>query len=112
MAISPASFRATILPFGLVLLLAGPLLAQQDSQPSGNSQSPAPQESSPQFVFRQNVNRVVVDVVVSDSNRKPVRGLTKRAFSLSEDGKPQDILTFDEYSLDSPRFRVTAEGEP
>jgi hypothetical protein len=34
MAISPASFRATILPFGLVLLLAGPLLAQQDSQPS------------------------------------------------------------------------------
>jgi hypothetical protein len=69
MAISPALFRATILPFELALLLAGPLLAQQNSQPSGNSQSPAPQESSPQFVFRQNVNRVIVDVVVTDSNR-------------------------------------------
>ncbi|MGO9085163.1 MAG: VWA domain-containing protein [Terriglobales bacterium] len=108
MAISPALFRAAILPFGLALFFAGPLLAQQNSQTSGNSQSPAPQESSPQFeenspqfVFRQNVNRVVVDVVVTDSNRKPVRGLTMRDFSIYEDGKPQDILTFDVYSLDS-----------
>jgi len=101
MAILPARFRATILPFELVLLLAGPLLAQQNLQPSGNPQSPAPQESSPQFVLKQNVNRVIVDVVVTDSNRKPVRGLTRRDFSIYEDGKPQDILTFDVYSLDS-----------
>ncbi len=103
MAIAPALFRATvlILPFGLAWLLAGPLLAQQNSQPPGNSQSPATQESGAPFVFRQDVNRVVVDVVVTDSNRKPVRGLTKQAFSIYEDGKPQDILTFDVYSLDS-----------
>jgi VWFA-related protein len=100
MAILSALFRATILPFELALLLAGPLLAQENSQPSGYSQSP-PQESNPQFIFRQNVNRVVVDVVVTDSNRKPVRGLTKQDFSIYEDGKPQGILTFDAYSLDS-----------
>ncbi len=81
MTISPASLRP-ILPFALALLLAGPLLAQQNSQTSGDSPSPPPQESSPQFVFRENVNRVIVDVVVTDSNRKPVRGLTMRSFSI------------------------------
>lgn len=101
MPISPPLFRATILPFGLALLLAAPLPAQQDSQPSGNSQSPAPQESNPQFLVKQNVNRVIVDVVVTDSNRKPVRELTRRDFAIYEDGEPQDILTFDAYSLDS-----------
>ena len=34
------------------------------------------------------MNRVVVDVVVTDSNGKPVRGLTKQDFSIFEEGGP------------------------
>ena len=47
------------------------------------------------------MNRVVVDVVVTDSNGKPVHGLVKTDFSIREDGKPQAILSFDVHSLDA-----------
>ena len=46
-------------------------------------------------VFKANVRRVVVDVVVTDSKGQPVRGLTKEDFSVAEDGKQQQILSFE-----------------
>ena len=46
-------------------------------------------------VFKANVRRVVVDVVVTDSKGRPVRGLTKEDFSVAEDGKQQQILSFE-----------------
>jgi VWFA-related protein len=105
----PASFRAAVVPLGIALLLAGPLLAQENLPPSQSSQSPATspatQESGEQFTIRQDVSRVVVDVVVTDSNGKPVRGLTQQDFSIYEDNKPQSVLSFDAYTLDSnPSF--------
>ncbi len=36
-----------------------------------------------------------MDVVVTDSKGQPVSGLTKADFSVSEDGKPQQVLSFD-----------------
>lgn len=90
MVIMHTSFRDLVLTFGVGLSLAGPMVAQQNSQ-----------TSSGQLTFKQTVNRVVVDVVVTDSNGKAVHGLTERDFSIYEDGKPQNILTFDAYSLDS-----------
>jgi VWFA-related protein len=101
MVILPASFRAAVVPLGFALLLAGPLLAQENLAPSQSSQAPATQESGDQFTIIQNVNRVVVDVVVSDSNGKPVRGLTQQDFSIYEDNRPQSVLSFDAYTLDS-----------
>lgn len=101
MAILPASFRTTMLPFVLALLLASSLLAQQNSQPSSSSQSLSQEQPGNQYTFKQSVNRVIVDVVVTDSNGKPVRGLAKQDFSVYEDGAPQNILSFDVYSLDS-----------
>jgi len=96
-----ASFRATILPVALALLFSGPRLSAQISQSSRGSQSSAANQSGTQYTFRENVNRVVVDVVVTDANGKAVHGLTQKDFSVSENGKPQDILSFDAYSLDS-----------
>ena len=100
MTIMPASFRAAI-PFGFALLLTGSLFAQQNVQSSQSSQSLAGQASGDEYTFKQNVNRVVVDVVVTDANGKPVRRLTKEDFSIYEDGAPQSILSFDAYTLDS-----------
>jgi len=52
-------------------------------------------------VIHQNVRRVVVDVVVSDANGKPVSGLTASDFSIAEDGKPQQVRAFDVHDFDS-----------
>jgi VWFA-related protein len=97
MVILPPWFRARVLARPLALLLASSLLGQQNPQSSPTSPSP----SDDQFRFKLNVNRVVVDVVVSDQNGKPVRGLTQQDFSLYEDSRPQEILSFDVHNLDS-----------
>ena len=96
-----ASYRDLVLTFGLAWMAAGPLFAQQNSKPSPSPQSHTQEQSDPQFTIKSNVGRVVVDVVVNDSNGKPVRGLTQQNFSIYEDGKPQNILSFDVHSLDS-----------
>jgi VWFA-related protein len=101
MAIFPASFRAAVLSLGIAWVLAGLLLAQENLPPSQSSQSNATQQSADQYTIISNVNRVIVDVVVTDSNGKPVRGLTKQDFSIYEDGTPQSVLSFDAYTLDS-----------
>jgi len=42
-----------------------------------------------------------LDVVVTDSHGKPVAGLTKQDFSVSEDNKPQQVLSFDTTGFDA-----------
>jgi len=101
MTILSAWFRAAILPLGLALLLASPLLAQRNSHPIPRPQTPSAKQPNDQFTFKLDVNRVVVDVVVTDSNGKSVSGLTKQDFSVFEDGGPQNVLSFDVHSLDS-----------
>ena len=69
--------------------------AQQETQaaPAGQT-TPPPGYST--TVFKANVRRVVVDVVVTDSKGQPVSGLTRQDFSVSpRDGKQQQILSFD-----------------
>jgi VWFA-related protein len=67
--------------------------AQQEPPPAPAGQTTPPGYST--TVFKANVRRVVVDVVVTDSKGQPVSGLTKADFSVAEDGKPQQILSFD-----------------
>ena len=45
-------------------------------------------------VFRTSVDLVHLDVSVLDKDRKPVRGLTEKDFTVVEDGKPQSIVAF------------------
>jgi VWFA-related protein len=52
------------------------------------------------LVFRSTVNRVIVDVVVTDAAGKPVRGLTQRDFEVAEDNVPQHILSFDVHDFE------------
>jgi len=60
----------------------------------------APDAQQPGLVIRQSVRRVIVDVVVSDPNGKPVSGLTADDFSITEDGKPQRVRSFDVHDFD------------
>src|SRR5271156_6004204 len=75
------------------LLPQGTVVAQQAAPSAPASQTGPPGYST--TVFKANVRRVVVDVVVTDSHGKAVSGLTKQDFSVAEDGKQQQILSFD-----------------
>jgi VWFA-related protein len=64
------------------------------------------------LVLRRTVRRVVVDIVVRDSTGKAVRGLTARDFSVSEDSRPQRILSFDAHDFDSPSISLPTNAPP
>jgi VWFA-related protein len=71
--------------------------AQENTQASPTAQKPAGGD----LVLKSTVNRVILDVVVTDSNGRPVRGLTAKDFSVAEDGRAQEILAFDVHSLET-----------
>ncbi len=77
----------------LATLLSVSLLFAQDAQ-SGKT-------TAGDLVFKSSVNRVVLDVVVTDHDGLPMHGLTQKDFSLAEDGREQKILSFDVHSMDS-----------
>lgn len=108
----------------------GSLFAQSDAATPTPTQSPA-QTGSPStapaadasqdasqsdaqqpYTFRQTVRRVIVDVMVRDKDGKPVRGLKASDFSIAEDRKPQDILSFDVFDLDKPSISRGANAPP
>jgi VWFA-related protein len=64
------------------------------------SASPAPAQAEtpqPSITLHQTVNNVLVDVVVTDRNGKPVTGLTKEQFQVMENGTAQQISFFEEH---------------
>jgi VWFA-related protein len=85
-----------LLTAALLVCFARFLCAQQDAQSLPTAQLP---ESS-HLLFKSTVNRVILDIAVTDSKGKPVHGLTQQDFSVSEDGQSQQILSFDVHDLE------------
>jgi len=81
------------------LALAAALLALLLT-PAAQSQT----ASNQGYVFRLDVRRVPIDIVVTDKQGNPVRGLTKKDFIVKEDKKTQSILTFDYFDGSGPSF--------
>jgi VWFA-related protein len=74
----------------------------------GTTPSPQAQEEPPPR-FEAEVEQVVVDLVVVDKEGRPVRGLTAEDLALSEDGIPQEIVSFEAVALpDAPSPRPVA----
>jgi len=69
--------------------LAVPLQAQTVGQDA----------NTPLSKLRVNSRAVLVDVIVTDSSGKPVTGLRKDAFTVTEQGKPQTISFFEEHGI-------------
>ena len=88
--------------FLVIALSLVPILAAQmaRSKDAANGNPPSV------FVLRKNVRRVIVDVVVRDSNNQPVRGLLAKDFSVSEDGKSQRIASFEAHEFDTPSISL------
>jgi len=68
-------------------------LAQQQTPEQRPAQPPT---------FRDRVDLVQLDVAVLDKDRRPVRGLTVKDFTVFENGKPQDIAFFDPVDIPEP----------
>jgi VWFA-related protein len=62
--------------------------------------------------FPSRTELVTVDAVVLDDRGRPVRGLTAQDFSLSEDGKPQAIVTFEAFDLATGAEPAAANAPP
>jgi len=90
--------RCALLSVGLVAGAVGSLAGQQNVQSPPDAADSAAVKSP--YVFKSNVRRVVLDVVVSDSLGRPVSGLTADDFSIAEDGKPQSLRAFDVHDFE------------
>jgi VWFA-related protein len=77
---------------------------------------PAPpletEAQSSAVTIRETVRRVIVDVMVRDAAGKPVHGLTAEDFSITEDKRPQRVLSFDVYDFDKASIARAPNGPP
>jgi VWFA-related protein len=125
----PWSFR---LFSGLLLAASATMAAQQnpgtstESQSPSNTETPRPassqsdsssnssiqsftvqstdsQSREPAFTLQSTTRRVVVDVVVTGPDGKPVTGLTQTDFIVAEDGKPQSVHGFETHTPEQDR---------
>src|SRR6202044_1876735 len=78
-----------------------PARAQQQSNTSPSVTIPAPpdrpalaQDAGPASVIRSSSDLVRIDVEVTDKSGKPVKGLTGDKFSITDNGKPQNVSVF------------------
>jgi VWFA-related protein len=98
-------------------LLAGPLWAQNpqsQASPANPRQGPAPPPARPSTgkgTIRAAVDLVEIDALVTDRDGKPITGLKKEQFSLTENGRPQTISTF-EYNDVEKIETAPAAGQP
>ena len=89
-------FKCLLGPASTVLAFAA-LAAAQTQQPTSAAPAPA-QAPKPAVTLHASTQLVVVDVVVTDKNRKPVHGLKQTDFALTEDNAPQTLNHFEEHS--------------
>jgi VWFA-related protein len=61
---------------------------------------------SAQVVFRSAVQRVELDVIVTDKQDRPVKGLTQADFEIVERGRPQVIRNFQAVALSPVRRQI------
>src|SRR5512143_3719576 len=80
--------RSHFAPAVLVLASAAALAAQEAQKPA----APPPSETP---TFPAQGEQVIVDVVVTDKKGNPIKGLTKDDLSVSEDGAPQQVVSFE-----------------
>ena len=100
--------RIRFLALCLLALLSAPTFGQTPP-----ATSPPTKEQQPPITFKVEVNYVEIDAVVTDSNGRFVRGLTRDDFEVLEQSKPQAITVFSLVDIpaerpDAPLFAKTA----
>jgi VWFA-related protein len=83
---------------GAALVIVGGALAAQSQEPPSR--------------FRSGVDLVTVDAVIVDKDGRPVEGLTRADFTITEDGKAQQITYFEAVAVDAPVVDRAAAPPP
>jgi VWFA-related protein len=99
---------ATIACASLLLQFGAPSFAQQ-AQPQPPPQDAPSQDKPPASSIRVTSELVLANVVVRDKKGNLVRDLKKQDFTLYEDGKKQEISTFDFENVDQLETAGAAE---
>jgi VWFA-related protein len=88
--------RPNLLLLGVLFLPLALQSGQQTAPPPSQEESKsAPQKKEDsEFTFRKEVEEVVLYATVLDNNQRIVNTLTRDAFTVYEDGKPQTITSF------------------
>ena len=98
-----ASLFATLLAFPAASQTAPPQTAPGQTAPAQTTtvqqQSPPPGAT----VLSTGTQLVIVDVMVQDRSGKPVKGLTRENFRLTEDRNEQSIRNFEEHKTEDAR---------
>ncbi|HME34135.1 MAG TPA: VWA domain-containing protein [Candidatus Sulfotelmatobacter sp.] len=97
---------------GLALFCLTATVMSAQSDPSAPPPTTSPEAQEPTLTIRQTVQRVIVDVMVRDSDGKPVHGLKADDFSIAEDKQPQRVLSFDVYNFDKPSISRAPNAPP
>lgn len=97
--------------FGFLLL--SPMMAVTASAAAQSVQPspPSPPVQSP-YTLQVNTRVVLTDVTVSDPKGNPIRGLSRGDFQVFDDGKHQEIASFEEHTLERtpPGEYIEASG--
>ena len=104
-------FSVVVAAFWLIPALTFPVSAAgSPAKLRSNPDSAKESESSLSFTLKVPVNTVLVHVTVTDKAGKPVADLTVDDFKLYEDGKPQEIQSFE---IESGQLILVPEpGDP
>jgi len=102
---------ASVLTIFCLLLIAG-CLAGNAQRGGGGSRAPNSSANKSTYTIPVTVRRVVLDVVVTDSEHNAVRGLTSKDFSVTENSKPQTVRSFEEVDFDTPSNFVAPKLPP
>src|ERR1700730_12657689 len=68
------------------------------------------QQTPTDYTFRSPTELVLVNVTVRDKNGNPVRDLKREDFTVLEDNKPQQVISFDLENTDAVLPTATAEA--
>jgi VWFA-related protein len=94
--------------FAIPYVLAAQTPAPSPSQPIDSQTTDIQQ---PTTTLKVSVQRVILDITVTDAKGKPVTGLTQSDFHIAEDGTPQSIRSFEVHTAE-PQPPVTLPKLP
>jgi VWFA-related protein len=80
---------------------SGAVASSQAGASTGVASGTASGQGQAVTTLKEAAQLVVVDVVVTDANHRPVHGLTAKDFSVSENGAPQVVKNFEEHTAAS-----------
>ncbi len=91
-------------------ILSAPVAASTPTASANPASASKTPPDAPVTTIRVSAKSVVVDVVVTDSKGHPIKGLPSKDFQLAEDGKPQDLRSFREFT--APNGEASAPSSP